>query len=107
MEHFLTLDLGDLIVSAILVVLYFKFKKELEQTDENALDDYEEFSEKLKHTQTKLENDYSDLNDRLATQINTTPKGVLNKNKDYVLETPEGIELTTFQIEAKEQKTEK
>ena len=86
MEHFFSIDLGDLLIAAAIVVLYFRFKKEIQLTDENALEDYEE------------------LDERLRELDKATPIGEMNQKGEYELKTTDGVKLTTFQIDSKEAK---
>ena len=89
MENFFTIDLGDILLLAALIWAFVHIKKEIGQTDDNALDDYEELNQKLK----KLDD--------------STLKSKVNMDGDLDVTTKGGIWLTSFQLDSKENKKQK
>lgn len=89
MENFFTIDLGDVLLLAALIWAVAHFRKELSQTDDNALDDYEELSGRIKELDE------------------TALKGEMNKDGDLEVRTKSGIWLTSFQLDSKENKKTK
>lgn len=89
MENFLTIDIGHVLLLAALIWVFAHFRKEIRETDDNALEDYEELNKKLK-----------ELDD-------TALKGSVNKDGDLDVRTKGGIWLTSFQLDSKENKKTK